>query len=379
MNPVHFEVGKEYDRLAITRTFGYSDDKQSMRGGLFLRNDTIILIKDENGQQYEDRWDPYRPGSLVYYATLKNIRKNNEPELRDLPMKTGANKAFRDGDFPIILFSKSGESYRYMGEFERVFSEPVPIVKNGYYVPGFEIRSKDPDRIIPYIDTYFEERAEQSEWSDNDIRGFCRMYVPGEIPEDDVHSMALSLNKSTRDIHNILAALGGSDSSDVPEELLQRIRDEFSRPIENGVNYVEGFDVDRTVSTRVGQAVFRHNLDDVFGGRCCITGADRREVLVGSHVLPWKLSDSRQKLDPNNGLLLNRFHDSLFDKYLMTVRMDGTIEYLDSLKGELGSIYGRMCEPYDEINFPEGYNPLKEAYAYHNRRFDELAESQGRS
>ena len=53
-----FEIGKEYRRLDITRRFGYSDDRQSMRGGLFFRDNTVILIKDEDGDQYEDRWDP---------------------------------------------------------------------------------------------------------------------------------------------------------------------------------------------------------------------------------------------------------------------------------------------------------------------------------
>lgn len=80
------------------------------------------MIKDEDRNQYEDRWDPYNPGTLLYYATLKSIPKNKTPEIRDLPINSGANKAFRDGNYPIILFIKSGDSYRNMGEFERVDS-----------------------------------------------------------------------------------------------------------------------------------------------------------------------------------------------------------------------------------------------------------------
>ncbi len=120
-----FEIGKVYDRLAITRRFGYSDDRQSVRGGLFFRDNTVILIKDEEGEQYEDRWGPDRPGTLLYYATLKSVQVNKEPGIRDLPINSGANKALRDGDHHIILFSKSKDSYRYMGEFERTDAEPI--------------------------------------------------------------------------------------------------------------------------------------------------------------------------------------------------------------------------------------------------------------
>ena len=375
-----FVVGKEYGRLDITRRFGYSDDKQSMRGGLFFRDNTVILIKDEDGNQYEDRWDPYNPGTLLYYATLKSIPKNKTPEIRDLPINSGANKAFRDGNYPIILFSKSGDSYRYMGEFERVDSEPIPIVKNRYYVPGFEIVSKNPDLIMPYIDACPGKRNTHDGWTADEINAFCGMYVPERLSSGDIRAIAANLNKSTDEIQNILDALGGRPSGMVSGQLLKSIRAGLPNDVVEEVMYIDGHDTPRTVNVRVGQAIFRRNLDIIFENRCCITRATRREILNGSHVYPWKLSNPQEKTNPNNGLLLNRFHDSLFDKYLMTVRMDGTIEYLDSLKITLGEkVYERMCEPYDKIDFPENYTPLKKAYDYHNSRFDKLAEAESRS
>ena len=375
-----FEIGKEYDRLAITREFGYSDDRQSMRGGLFFRNDTVILIKDENGNQYEDRWDPYNPGTLLYYATLKNISINKDPIIRDLPIKSGANKAFRDGDSPIILFSKSGDSYRYMGEFERTDSDPVVIVKNRYFVPGFEIKSKNPELIIPYIENKQNEIMNYGNWTADEIESFCKMYVPDLLSEGDIRAIATSLNKSVNEIIEIIDALKGKTSELIPKTVIDDIKSRLSREVWIGQTCIEGYSIPRMVNTRVNQAIFRRELDKVFGKKCCITGITLRESLVGSHVYPWVLSSPLEKINPNNGLLLNRFHDSLFDNYCMTVRMDGTIEYLDSLKHTLGkSIFEQMCKPYDTIEFPNDYAPLKKAYEYHNNKFEEKAEAESRS
>ncbi|AGI47931.1 hypothetical protein TALC_00936 [Thermoplasmatales archaeon BRNA1] len=374
-----FEIGKEYDRLAITRKFGYSDDKQSMRGGLFFRDNTVILIKDEDGDQYEDRWDPYRPGTLLYYATLKSIPKNKDPIIRDLPINSGANKAFRDGNCPIILFSKSGDSYRYMGEFERTDSDPAIIVKNRYYVPGFEIVSKNPELIEPYIEAFPGKNGGQN-WSADEIESFCEMYVPDKLSAGDIRAISTSLNKPTEEIREILDALDGKPSGMVSGKILERIKAGLSEDVWDGQMYIDGYDTSRTVNVRVNQAIFRRGLDKMFGKKCCITGVSQREVLIGSHVYPWRMSSPQEKTNPNNGLLLNKFHDSLFDKYLMTVRMDGTIEYLDSLKKTLGSkVYEKMCKPYDKIEFPERYAPLKKAYEYHNGRFERKAEAESRS
>ena len=375
-----FQIGKEYRRLDITRRFGYSDDRQSMRGGLFFRDNTVILIKDEDGDQYEDRWDPYNPGTLLYYATLKSIPKNKEPEIRDLPINGGANKAFRDGNYPIILFSKSGEFYRYMGEFERKDTEPVPIVKNRYYVPGYEIVSKNPDLIEPYIEAYPGRKSDQNIWTADEINDFCDMYVPDKLSQGDIRAIAVSLHKTTEEIRSVIGALGGGPSGNIPGKVLKSIRDGLPDHVSEEVMFIDGYDTPRTVNVRVNQTIFRRNLDAVFGNKCCITGATQREVLMGSHIYPWRLSNAQEKTNPNNGLLLNKFHDSLFDKFLMTVRMDGSIEYLDSLRKSLGDkLYGKMCEPYDKVIFPERYAPLKKAYEYHNSLFEKNAEMEGRS
>jgi HNH endonuclease len=84
-------------------------------------------------------------------------------------------------------------------------------------------------------------------------------------------------------------------------------------------------DVDPTtraalVQARVGQGKFRSDLTRLWelGERCFLTALDVPELLVASHIKPWRDSNDRERLDPHNGLLLAAHADKLFDRYLMS-------------------------------------------------------------
>jgi hypothetical protein len=67
------------------------------------------------------------------------------------------------------------------------------------------------------------------------------------------------------------------------------------------------------VLSRVGQGQFRDGLMRLWGGRCAVTGLDVPLLLRASHIKPWRDSDNRERLDPNNGLLLSPAYDVAFD------------------------------------------------------------------
>ena len=69
------------------------------------------------------------------------------------------------------------------------------------------------------------------------------------------------------------------------------------------------------VKHRVGQDVFRRKLLIKFNKKCAVTGIEEEEMLLASHILPWKDADNFQRLDIENGILLNPFYDKLFDKF----------------------------------------------------------------
>jgi hypothetical protein len=77
-------------------------------------------------------------------------------------------------------------------------------------------------------------------------------------------------------------------------------------------------DVLTRANARRGQGQFRESLMQVWGSACAVSGIDCRELLIASHIKPWKKSTPKQKLDRLNGLLLSANLDALFDKGLIT-------------------------------------------------------------
>ncbi|MCL4694266.1 MAG: HNH endonuclease, partial [Candidatus Hydrogenedentes bacterium] len=89
------------------------------------------------------------------------------------------------------------------------------------------------------------------------------------------------------------------------------------------VNY-EGKETQSISKTRVGQAFFRRSVLSSYEYRCCITGLAVPELLVASHILPWRV-DAANRLNPRNGLCLNAIHDRAFDQGIITVTAKMTI------------------------------------------------------
>lgn len=66
------------------------------------------------------------------------------------------------------------------------------------------------------------------------------------------------------------------------------------------------------VKTRMGQGTYRRQLIDLWHG-CAVTGYCNTQMLVASHIKPWRASTPDEKLDKYNGLLLVVNLDKAFD------------------------------------------------------------------
>ena len=86
------------------------------------------------------------------------------------------------------------------------------------------------------------------------------------------------------------------------------------------------------VTSRVGQGKYRRKLITKFQGKCAITKTNVEEILIASHIVPWRLSNDRERLDEDNGILLSPLYDALFDKHLISFQDDGTILISKSIK-----------------------------------------------
>jgi hypothetical protein len=103
-----------------------------------------------------------------------------------------------------------------------------------------------------------------------------------------------------------------------------------ARAIHEDLQEIEDSDVDGTtrkqlVDARLGQGRYRRRLEEHWGSACAVTGVRQREVLRASHIVPWRGSNNKTRLDPHNGLLLVATLDCLFDKGLISFANDGTL------------------------------------------------------
>lgn len=78
-----------------------------------------------------------------------------------------------------------------------------------------------------------------------------------------------------------------------------------------------------TRAARLGQSKFRSDLLKRWNSKCALIGLDMPELLRASHIKPWCDSSDRERLDPDNGLLLAVHIDVLFDGGLISFADDG--------------------------------------------------------
>ena len=117
------------------------------------------------------------------------------------------------------------------------------------------------------------------------------------------------------------------------------IKKSFMSQMDNVFQEKNGKDVERTVRVRVNQNFFRRMILASYDECCCLTGLSIPELLVASHIKPWA-SDSKNRINPQNGLCLNALHDRAFDLGLIALSNDyrvlvsGKIKHLSNNEPE---------------------------------------------
>lgn len=119
-------------------------------------------------------------------------------------------------------------------------------------------------------------------------------------------------------------------SEAIREDVLKYIKD-----IEEGItlnineNIVEqeltGKEREAIVKIRENQGRFRQQLIDKYQHKCALCGINMNELLFANHIKPWSVSEDKEKIKVNNGILLCSNHDKLFDNGLISFDDDGNI------------------------------------------------------
>ncbi len=86
------------------------------------------------------------------------------------------------------------------------------------------------------------------------------------------------------------------------------------------------------VTSRVGQGAYRKSIIHRWEYKCAVTGFEKPEILVASHIHPWRDANDDERLDVNNGILLSPVYDALFDRHLITFDEKGRIKLSDLIE-----------------------------------------------
>ncbi|MBJ2111329.1 HNH endonuclease [Serratia ureilytica] len=78
------------------------------------------------------------------------------------------------------------------------------------------------------------------------------------------------------------------------------------------------------VKARIGQGFFRQEVLKLYPA-CPVTGVTMPQLLIASHIKPWRECNNKERLDPNNGIMLAPHVDALFDKGYISFTNDGVL------------------------------------------------------
>lgn len=121
------------------------------------------------------------------------------------------------------------------------------------------------------------------------------------------------------------------------------------------------------VTSRVGQGFYRRSLLSKWKNKCAVTGMDLSEILIASHIVPWKDATSLERLDPNNGILLAPHIDALFDRHLISFEDDGKIMISKDLSQSQRNLLGLA----NSMRLREVTPGMKKYLQTHRKKFNE--------
>ncbi|MDT8068642.1 MAG: HNH endonuclease [Terriglobia bacterium] len=126
-----------------------------------------------------------------------------------------------------------------------------------------------------------------------------------------------------------------------------------------------------SVKVRVNQDFFRAAVMASYQNRCCITGLSIPELLTASHIVPWSI-DETNRTNPQNGVLLNAFHDRAFDCGLLTITPDFRVRIADrpsqTTPADISARRDFLLKfEGKQIELPTRFVPAPAFLRYHNR------------
>lgn len=204
--------------------------------------------------------------------------------------------------------------------------------------------------------------AKHRNWTEDEIEEAIRLYV--QLPFGRIHSknpeiislaaaigrtpssIALKLT-NIASIDQTLDRKGMSNASALDRSVWNKFFDQMKKlgksfatsdEIPSSLSFSENQQADyiasphaggtaaRVTNARLGQEFFRRMVLASYDNKCGITGIEQPELLVAGHIRTWA-SDAENRMNPRNGICLNRLHDKAFEEKLITIDEDYRILY----------------------------------------------------
>ena len=126
-----------------------------------------------------------------------------------------------------------------------------------------------------------------------------------------------------------------------------------------------------TVNELGSKELYRAFILNKWGGKCCLTGIKEPQLISGYYLRPWEKCDNAQKMDPYNGICLNKFHGGIFEDHKMSITPDNEIVYAPDLENAVGKdVFDRYFAEFEfkKLRFSNEshYRPYLN---YHYRQF----------
>lgn len=122
------------------------------------------------------------------------------------------------------------------------------------------------------------------------------------------------------------------------------------------------------VTSRVGQGAYRKRIIHRWEYKCAVTGFQKLDILIASHIKPWANSTNEERLDIHNGILLSPTYDALFDCHLITFENSGKIILSEKIESEAYKKIGVIGS--ESIKNLSAYN--QNYLEIHRKKFNEL-------
>ncbi|MEC4114925.1 DUF3578 domain-containing protein [Myroides pelagicus] len=154
-----------------------------------------------------------------------------------------------------------------------------------------------------------------------------KYYPLGDLPSEKV--FVDDLNYVLEQYVNLVDNYA-SEYASLQEYTLSYVNEDIQEKEENELLKIDqnakltSTEKERLIKSRLGQGIFRSELIKL-SSRCAISKCNDTNLLIASHIKPWKDSDNIERLDHYNGLLLLPTYDKLFDLGYISFNEKGEI------------------------------------------------------